>query len=274
MDTGTEHTSDELLDSAWGLCVPVGRILGIDIRIHALVLLGILLEYNKLSCLKNILCLYAFLLFYSGLFLSILAHELGHALATKFFGNIVKGIIVFPPLGGMAFIQVDNERPIRNILIYLSGPAVNIVLAIILMYSYRHATMEYHFLIYDGLKLMMWVNLLIGLVNLIPFYPLDGGRILHNLILLFRYGERKANILTLCFSSVCFVAIVIYTLKEGYYFNLIIAMLLMIVSYLVLTEKPAGSQEVFEKVSLDPKLVHFREGEGPEILNEYKVLQE
>lgn len=242
MDVKTENTSDELLDSAWAMwkkwSMPIGRIFGFEIRIHALVLLGLLLDYKKLSKLNDYFHLIKFLLLYSGLFISILAHEMGHALTTKFFGNTVKGIIVFPPLGGLAFIGTDNRNPLRNILIYLAGPLVNIVLALIMLYLYKCTDMKIYFLIYDELILVIWINLLIGLVNLIPFYPFDGGRILQNLILLFRSGERKANIITLCISCVCFAAIMRYTFNERDYVDLTIAVLLMIDSVLVLMEKP------------------------------------
>ena len=256
MDTQPEHTLAELLDSTWALwkkwSIPFGRILGIDIRIHGIVLLGLLVEYKNLHYLKNSSYLFAFLLFYSGLFLSILLHEMGHALTAKFFGNTVKGIIVFPPFGGIAFIALDNEKPLRNILIYMAGPVVNIILALILLYLYKYANMKNHFLLADELKLIMNVNLLIGFANLIPFYPLDGGRILQNVILLLKSGERKANIITLCVSCACFIAITRYKLNDGDYVGLTIATLLMIISFLVLMEKPAVYQQTSDKVSLDP----------------------
>ncbi len=130
-----EHTSDELLDAAWPLwkkwSIPVGRILGIEVRIHGSVLLGILLLYKDLSNLENILMIFL------GLFVTILVHELGHALTSKYFNNEVKGIIAFPPFGGIAFINTCTEKPLKKILIYLSGPAVNIVLALILLPLYE-----------------------------------------------------------------------------------------------------------------------------------------
>ncbi len=238
----SENTSEKLLDSAWSSwkkwSILICRIRGIDIRTHVLILLGIFLAYKDLPKLRDVSSLYSFLLIYTGLFVTILVHEMGHVLTARFFRNTVKGIILFPPFGGMAFIEIDKGKPFRNILIYLSGPVANIVLALVLLYLYKYTTMKYYFLIYGELKLMMAVNLLIGLLNLIPFYPLDGGRILQSVILLFKSGERKANIITLCVSCACFVAIIRYTLNAGDYVDLTIAALLMIASFIVLMEKP------------------------------------
>jgi len=98
--------------------------------------------------------------------LSLFAHEFGHALAAQKLGLEVKEIVI-TPLGGLASISGLTARPVDEAKIAFAGPAVNLLIAAIAM------------LIPSALSsTVVFINLALGLGNLLPIFPLDGGRII------------------------------------------------------------------------------------------------
>jgi len=126
------------------------------------------------------------------LLISILVHELGHALTARWFG--------YPPsillyhFGGLAFYQ-PYRHPARwkSILISLAGPAAGFVL-FGLIFAFRVFVLPRFFfqlgenfqdLVWFMISQMIFVNLVWGLVNLLPVLPLDGGRVCQEICLTF-----------------------------------------------------------------------------------------
>lgn len=103
------------------------------------------------------------------LLIALLCHEIGHALMAQRLGLRVKEIVI-TPLGGMASIEGLSARPIDEAKVAAAGPAVNLLIAAIcLFFDSPTAT------------LILWINLGLGIGNLLPIFPLDGGRILRGL---------------------------------------------------------------------------------------------
>ncbi|MEQ1571462.1 MAG: site-2 protease family protein [Myxococcota bacterium] len=105
---------------------------------------------------------------------SVVLHELGHALAARRFGIGTDNITLYP-MGGVASLERMPEEPDQELVIALAGPAVNIALAAIggwgwMLTDHRLAL---------GFVLM---NLFLGLSNLLPAFPMDGGRVLRALL--------------------------------------------------------------------------------------------
>lgn len=103
------------------------------------------------------------------LFGSVLLHELGHALAGRGFGIATRDITLYP-FGGVARMQMGALRPLPELVVALAGPAVNLVLVVLGL-----------LLDQAGLPLareLALINLGLGLFNLLPAYPMDGGRVL------------------------------------------------------------------------------------------------
>ncbi len=109
-----------------------------------------------------------------GLFTSVVLHELGHALAARQFGIDTAHITLYP-FGGVAAIERMPEEPDQEIVIALAGPAVNFVLA---------AVGGWAWLLSDHPLALGFVvtNVGMGLFNLIPAFPMDGGRVLRALM--------------------------------------------------------------------------------------------
>ncbi|MEM8585603.1 MAG: site-2 protease family protein, partial [Bacteroidota bacterium] len=131
------------------------------------------------------------------LFGFVLVHELGHALTARRFGLQTEAIIFFP-LGGGALIRGRPKSSWREIGVYLAGPLSNLMLALLclgplLILPEGRFFLRYYFwgggnfsLPYEPVAHLLALSLLINLVlfglNLLPAYPLDGGRILQAML--------------------------------------------------------------------------------------------
>ena len=120
------------------------------------------------------------------LFLCVLAHEFGHILTARAFGVLTPDVILLP-IGGVARLERIPEKPLEEFLIAIAGPLVNVVigLGLVLVTS---ATLDGGSLAtVESAKVSMVdrlasVNLFLALFNLIPAFPMDGGRILRALL--------------------------------------------------------------------------------------------
>ena len=144
----------------------VGQLFGIPFRVvPAVVLLTLLVIARAAGSAEGRVGWTALLFALLGF--SLVAHELAHALLARRFGLRVLDITV-GPLGGMARMEGMSNRPQIEGPVALAGPAANLALAgFALILPAGHATTA-----------LFWINLLLGLCNLAPAFPLDGGRIL------------------------------------------------------------------------------------------------
>lgn len=113
------------------------------------------------------------------LFASVLAHELGHSFAAKAQGINVKSITLFL-FGGLATLEKDSDTPGKAMLVAIAGPAVSFLLFFIFLgvSLYFPLTGPLNAIV----SLLATVNLTLGLFNLIPGLPLDGGNILRAIV--------------------------------------------------------------------------------------------
>jgi Zn-dependent protease len=110
------------------------------------------------------------------LYASVLVHELSHCVVARAFGLPVRRILLYP-LGGFSEIEKEAQTPAREFLVSAAGPVLSLVLAAAglgLSKVVTGATSTAHVLVVQ----VMYANLLVGLFNLLPGLPLDGGRML------------------------------------------------------------------------------------------------
>ena len=113
------------------------------------------------------------------LYASVLIHELSHCVVARGYGLPVRRILLYP-LGGFSEIEVEPQTPGREFLVSAAGPALSLVLAAC-GYGLMHV-------VPDGtiagtlVSQLRWANLVVGIFNLLPGLPLDGGRMLRAVI--------------------------------------------------------------------------------------------
>jgi len=133
-------------------------------------------------------------------FCCILLHELGHALAAKRY-NIITDSITLLPIGGLAQLESIPEEPKQELLIALAGPAVNFVIALALLpfISIHHVVNPEHLsnLTPSNFPFFLaMVNIWLGVFNLLPAFPMDGGRVLRAIISFFTSHSKATQIAT------------------------------------------------------------------------------
>jgi Zn-dependent protease len=107
------------------------------------------------------------------LYVSVLVHELAHCVVARGFGLPVRRVLLYP-LGGWSEIEQEPGTPGREALISVAGPLVSLAIAGI---GYVLAHVVRHGLPNDVIEQLIWANLLVGIFNLLPGLPLDGGRV-------------------------------------------------------------------------------------------------
>ena len=169
----------------WSL--KIGKFAGIDVYMHTtfLLLLGwvalsyLLQGYSPVAVLSSIGSMLA-------LFGCVVLHEFGHALVAKRFGVKTRDITLLP-IGGVARLERIPDNPVHELWVSLAGPAVNVVIAALLL-AWLVATGSLQPLaqisVTGGpfLVRLLMVNVTLVAFNMIPAFPMDGGRVLRALL--------------------------------------------------------------------------------------------
>lgn len=153
--------------------IKIGKLFGIPIQIEAIALVVWLLIYSQIG--SSIFVIYLF---------STLLHEFGHTSIAKFYNHKIQSI-VFTIWGAEARISSFLDRPKEEFWIALAGPMVNVCLAtlfFIVSFYYKDPLITQ----------VMIVNVIIGIFNLLPMLPMDGGLILRSLLSM-RYSHLYAT---------------------------------------------------------------------------------
>lgn len=159
------------------------------------------------------------ILFILAVFLCILLHEFGHVITGQRFGFKTKDIIILP-IGGMSRFEKLPDSPKEEFLISIAGPIVNLLIAAILFLLTPYNLASFPSLANSELDsknflfLLLEVNLLLGAFNLIPAFPMDGGRVLRAFLSLFM-SKVKATEIASIFGTVFAVAFILF----GLFFN-------------------------------------------------------
>ena len=165
---------------------PIGRLLGSELRVHVTFFLLLIwvawaayAQGGPEAALTNL----AFVL---ALFACVVAHEYGHALTARRYGIATPDITLLP-IGGLARLERMPEDPREEIIVALAGPAVNVVIFSVIVLALgatpdvgafaRIETGELGFA-----EQLAVVNLFLVVFNLIPAFPMDGGRVLRALL--------------------------------------------------------------------------------------------
>ncbi|MBN1270459.1 MAG: site-2 protease family protein [Kiritimatiellae bacterium] len=180
----------------WAL--PVGSVLGVRIRIHATFLL-ILAWFGWLGWREGgvVTGVWAVALILS-LFMCVVLHELGHSVVAMRFGAEVRSITLLP-IGGVAQMRKIPEKPYQEFLVALAGPAVNVLLAGLLVLVRGGFPGWVDVPLFPrsvgGLAdALVRANIVLAVFNLLPAFPMDGGRVLRSTLARFMKYTRATSL--------------------------------------------------------------------------------
>ena len=178
-----------------GRSLRIGSVRGIDVRLHItfpLIVLWAAIDWGAGSDLGWTGALYGVVLVLL-LFVCVVLHELGHSLMAMHFGSMVKDITLLP-IGGVAQMRRMPAKPIHELLVALAGPAVNVAIALVLgglfwisrdgnvPIIWRLLRMAMRPGMNGVLVYLLLANAGMALFNLVPAFPMDGGRVLRALL--------------------------------------------------------------------------------------------
>ena len=126
------------------------------------------------------------LIFFLLVFLCVLLHEFGHAFAAKAYGIRTVDITLLP-IGGVARMERMPEKPVQELVVAIAGPLVNVVIAgALLLVLAVTGNLDFGELSdptrFNALWALLYTNVMMVVFNLIPAFPLDGGRVLRALL--------------------------------------------------------------------------------------------
>ena len=174
--------------------ITLGRIAGTAVRIHVTFL--IFLAWIGISALQKGGADAAIhnTLFMAALFLCVLLHEFGHIFMARRFGIRTPDVVLLP-IGGVASLERMPEKPAQELAVAVAGPLVNIAIAMILLSFVElpggdlHRIEDPQVSIFARLAI---ANIFLALFNMLPAYPMDGGRVLHALLAM-KMGAARAT---------------------------------------------------------------------------------
>lgn len=179
------------------------KLAGIPVYIHwtfFLLIAYVVMQglYNSESYLQLIFEVLVLL----SVFACVTLHEYGHALTAKRYGILTQDIIL-SPIGGVARLNGLPEKPKQELFVAIAGPMVNVVIVILLLvvvfFFYPGDSFDPNFesinkenFLENYIFVIQYINISLVVFNMIPAFPMDGGRVLRSLLAM-KYGRLKAT---------------------------------------------------------------------------------
>eukprot|EP00884_Botryococcus_braunii_P021231 jgi/Botrbrau1/7792/Bobra.0159s0220.1 len=235
--------------------IPVGRIFGIPVRWHVLfllvIVLGFVAAYPHTEWQSYV---FALLLLGPVLLLTILVHELGHCLMTRKMGAPVHSILLWP-LGGLAFVG-HTGTPKSDLLVAIAGPLTHVPMFLIwflmLLFSWKGIFHTWTVRInhIDPVE-NLWIALCAGACQLniglfffnvlLPAYPLDGGRIFADLLLICGVDPVVAAKITVSVAFIVTILIILYGLYRQMLLTVAVGLFMLFPTFTLLGAIRAGT---------------------------------
>ncbi len=196
--------------------IPLGTIAGTKVRVHSTFLLflaWVAWDGWDAAGWEGAKWSVAFVVL---VFACVLAHEFGHIVAAKYIG-IRSPMVTLWPIGGVARLERMPERPIHEIAVALAGPAVNVVIGG-LLFAFLFGPFDPQAVFdYESIELLfqlMIANGVLAAFNLLPAFPMDGGRVLRAVLAWWLSYEKATKIAAIVGQIAAFGLAV-----AGYFYN-------------------------------------------------------
>ena len=185
-------------------------------------------------------------LFIAILFFCVLLHELGHVFAARYYGVKTRDVTLWP-FGGIASMEQMPEKPSQELVVALAGPAVNVVIAAVLLLwlGFRVDPQNLVAIENSAISLAAKVaaaNIILVLFNMIPAFPMDGGRVLRALLAMWM-GNARATELA---ATIGQAFAVVFGVIGIFYYN---PMLLIIAVFIFLAASSEAAQAQLRAVA-------------------------
>ncbi len=239
-------------------------------------------------------------LFIIALFICVVLHEYGHALTAKHYGVKTRDIIL-SPIGGVARLERLPEQPWQEFAIALAGPLVNVAICFVMvpyflvnsfdsvisigqqLFLDRHAP-ALQDLSLNFIPFLFLINILLASFNLLPAFPMDGGRVFRALLSL-RLGRRRATQFAAYLGQALAIGFMIHGFYNGVFLNIFIGLFVfftasqeyrMVKMESFLTEQKVGDllRRQFTVLRPDESLVRAIEGLKQGVEKNFLVMDE
>lgn len=205
------------IKSGAGNAFKIGTFWQIPVKIHWS--FGLLLLFVLYTAFTNGLKMWqsiGFVFYVLLLFLCVVLHEYGHALTARRYGVITRDILL-SPIGGVARLESMPDKPKQEFFIAIAGPIVNIIIAtilgLILFFTTGQIFPDVNDFRFDDpaefVRYIAWMNLALFMFNLIPAFPMDGGRILRALLAA-KLGKVRATHIAMRIGRILAIGFVIF----------------------------------------------------------------
>ena len=189
------------------LNISMGRWVGVPVSLHwSLVLLFLFILISSPQ----------FAVVYAGVFFLVLLHECGHCLAAQYYNQKIHSITLYP-FGGAARMEIPRE-PVKEFVIALAGPAVNLTLIPVFMVLGS---------VHPILAIIGYYNMVLLAFNLMPAFPMDGGRVLRSCLTHFLKDYIRATVIAARIGQFIAGAFVIIGLMNGQFMLAVIGVFIL-----------------------------------------------
>lgn len=227
----------------------IAKFFGIPVQVHwTFVLIFVYVFYEGMGNSMSWLEMGWIMVFVLALFVCVVLHEFGHALTARRFGVDTRDIIL-SPIGGVARLDRLPEQPMHEFLVAIAGPLVNIAIGVVLSFvplvSSEESRQNFvnffmqafypqsNFFVSDPSPFQYFIfglvslNIVLAIFNLLPAFPMDGGRVLRALLSL-RLGRLRATRIAVFIGQLIAVLLVAYGIWNYHYITALIGLFVFV----------------------------------------------
>ena len=208
-----------------------------------------------------------------GLFASIVAHEFAHSLVARRQGLPMKGITLFI-FGGVAEMGEEPASARTEFLMAIAGPIASILLGGVLFLAYRAGQGTLPVSVAGVLFYLSWMNLVLAGFNLIPAFPLDGGRVLRSILWYWKGDLRGATRTASAMGSAFGILLMLFAVWQWFAGNFIGAMWYFLIGLFLRGAAQASYRQLMIRIALEGEPVRRFMNQHPVTVPSYLSIQD